>query len=353
MKFLAQIGFAAVALFAPSATVDSGLEVNLWIRGADPKGVAQLASLSDAVVTLRFQNRSTKSLTLAVDDEQRRYMALPLLATLEVTREDKTPLVLPEIEVGSNWGIGGAVGNLLFMVPMRWLPSEGLFDWTIPVADWPGWQSIELAPGRYRVRVVYHGPPDLTGLPHPDAGAVAAWRGVAASPELAIEITGGDESLTFGEPQHGLRVAPRPDPRGDRYLTDETIPMQFVVENVTDGPVEVTRVVGGSQEDEITIGTADGGEILDGSVMCTGWDPVVKLTLPAHARARLFAGAARFGAETVTIGNRSGPAAPAGRYRVRHKLAVTFGNTEPVDHVVPRRSWITVPEREIEILARR
>jgi len=353
MKCLAQICIAAAALVAPAASGPAGLEVELWLRGGDPKSVTRLGALSDAVLMPRFKNHSSAPLTLAVDDALCRFMALPLLATLGVKREDGAPVALPAFRVGTNFGVSGSGGELLFQVPMRWLPAEGSFDWTIPVVEWPGWQSMELAPGRYRMRFVYHGPPDQTGVQYADPGAIAAWRGSAASAECTIEITGSETALTFGAVQSGLRVAARPDPRGDRFLQDDPIAMQFVVENVTDAPIDLTREVGGSEEDEIAIVDVGGREILDCATMHSGWSPVVKLTLPAHARVRLFAGAARFGIEGVSIGNRSGPAAPAGRYRIRHRLSVTIGNTEPVNHVVPSRSQLAVPERELEILARR
>jgi hypothetical protein len=91
-----------------------------------------------------------------------------------------------------------------------------------------------------------------------DPGASAAWRGAAVSQTLRFEILGANPKLEE-QPQAGC--ASRRSPiRAASALHGEPIPMAFLVENVTEAPIELARDVGGSQDDDVKISDAAGAE---------------------------------------------------------------------------------------------
>lgn len=338
---------------APAPDAQDGLEVMADLHTPLPRRASRFATLQDATLWLRFKNVSKEAELVAVDEAGRNFRAAALLLDLEITRDDGGPLELPSIHTGSSFDPLGGTGELLFLVPVRWLAPAASFDWAVPFVDLPGWQSIELEPGTYRLRVVYHGPPDLAGLPYPDEGAVRAWRGRAVSQTLRFEITEGEPPLEFGPPQSGLRLAPRHDLFVARWRTDENVPMQFVVENVTDAPLQITRALGGSQDDDSSIQGSDGNERIRGHSTGFGWDPIVTLTLPPHGRARLYAWPLSIGADGIRASGWSEAGAPPDRYVVRHQLRITVGDPSPVNKVIPSGDSFDVPPRTIDIIAAR
>lgn len=342
-----------VTVVAPAPAAKDGLEVTVDLMTPERSRGSRFASLQDATLWMRFKNVAHQALLIAIDEAGREFRAAALLLDLELARDDGQPLARPSFRTATTFDPLDGSGDLLFVVPVRWLAPDATFDWTVPLADFPGWQALEIEPSAYRLNVVYHGPPDLAGISHADEGARRAWRGRAASQTLRFEITGAAQELDFGPPQAGLRFAPRPDPFVSRWRADERIAMEFVVENVTDAPLQITRELGGSQEDDCSVRGADGGERIRGHTMGFGWSPIVTLTLPPHGRARLQAWPLSIGERGVRASGWSEEAAPPGRYVVSHQLAITVGDPSPVNNVIPNRSLFKVPPRTVEILAPR
>lgn len=324
------------------------LSVQLDLHASPPRRAAVFESLADVTIWMRLQNHSKGPLLLATDEASRLWTATPDLVWLEITRDDGKPLELPKFDVGYMGSHGPGDPEVFDRVPVRWLGVDQTFDWSIPLRDVPGWQSIELAPGTYRVVATYRGPPDLSTVKYADPGAAAAWRGAAVSQTLRFEILGENAWLDWSEPRAGLRIAPLPDPRGDRFLHGEPIPMAFLVENTTDAPIEFARDVGGSQEDDVTIADAAGARLGLGRMYCTGVTERTRFTLPPHARVRLYAAPVTFGLEQTSAGSSFGPGAFSGEYRIHHSLRI---DREDASAVLPTR--LDAPDRTIDLLARR
>jgi hypothetical protein len=312
----------------------------------------RFAKFSDVHLLLMMQNRGTSPLLLAVDEAAQRWGATPNLVALEVTRDDGKPLVLPRFEVGTLFA-GDRVEQWIWQgVPVRWVGAGGSLGWSIPLRDVPGWQSIELSPGAYRIRATYRGPPDLPAhvhadaVPDPEAGAKAAWRGALVSSTLRFEITDSTPELTWSEPQKGLRIAPIPDPRGDRFMIGETIELATMLENATDEPMVVVREVDCSEDDGLAISTADRKDLCRGASMSTGINDRVRLTLPPRVRLRIHAAPVRFDSDRIVAGNRVFDFAGPGRYTLRQTIEIE-------SPIPPKRTFLEVPAREIELLARR
>ena len=183
------------------------------------------------------------------------------LVALEVTRDDGKPLVLPVFQVGTFFGNDAFRGDAWYALPVRSVAAGSSLDWSIPLRDVPGWQSIELAPGAYRIRATYRGPPDLSAQPNADAGAKSAWRCDLVSSTLRFEVTGPTPDLTWSAPHDGLRIAPIPDPRGDRFMFGESVELATMLENATDAPLVLVREVDYSQDDALRITSADGTQL--------------------------------------------------------------------------------------------
>ena len=324
------------------------LSVQLDLHASPPRRAAVFESLADVTLWMRLQNHSKGPLLLATDEASRLWTATPDLVWLEITRDDGKPLELPKFDVGYMVGHGPGGPEVFDRVPVRWLGVDQTFDWSIPLRDVPGWQSFELAPGTYRVVATYRGPPDLSTVKYADPGAAAAWRGAAVSQTLRFEILGENSWLDWSEPQSGLRIAPLPDPRGDRFLHGEPIPMAFLVENMTDAPIEFARDVGGSQEDDVTITDTAGAGLGLGRMYCTGVTARTRFTLPPHARVRLYAAPVTFGLEQTSAGSSFGRGAFAGEYRIHHSLRIDLPDASAV-----LRAQLDVPDRTIDLLARR
>jgi len=349
-------GSALVAQDVPSgpakvvadAPKEGELSVMLDLHASPPRRAAIFASLADVTIWMRLQNHSKGPLLLATDEASRRWVATPDLVWLELARDDGTPLELPKFNVGFAPWNGSGDPDVFDRVPVRWLGVDQTFDWSIPLRDVPGWQSIELAPGAYRVRATYRGPPDLSTVKYADPGAAAAWRGAAVSRTLRFEITGANPRLEWSEPQAGLRIAPLPDPRGDRFLHGEPIPMAFLVENVTDAPIEFARDVGGSQDDDVHISDAAGADLGLGKSYYTGVNERTHLTLSPHARVRLYAAPVTFDLEQTIAGYSFGRGAFSGEYRIHHSLRIDRADTSAA-----LRTLLDVPVRTVDLLARR
>jgi len=359
LDFASRIAAVSAALVAqgiprgPAKVVEEApkrgeLSVMLDLHASPSRRAGVFESLADVTIWMRLQNHSRGPLLLATDEASREWIATPDLVWLELFRDDGTPLDPPRFDVGYFRGHESGDAAVFDRVPVRWLGAEQTFDWSIPLRDVPGWQSIELAPGAYRVRATYRGPPDLSSVKYADPGAAAAWRGAAVSQTLPFEINGSTPQVEWSEPQSGLRIAPLPDPRGDRCFHGEPIPMVFLVENVSEAPIEFTRDVGGSQDDDVRISDAAGAELGLGKMIGTGVTARTRLTLSPHARVRLYARPVTFDLEQTIAGNSFGRGAFSGDYRIRHSLRIDGDDSTSV-----LRTRLDVPVRTIHLLARR
>ncbi len=323
-----------------------GLSLRIEMLSDEGHCAGRFARLGDVHLLLMMQNGGKEPLLLALDEAERRWVATPDLVALEVTRDDGKPLVLPEFQVATFFDNDSFRGVNWYAIPVRWLAAGGYLRWSIPLGEIPGWQSIELSPGVYRLRATYRGPPDLSRVKHVDDGAKAAWRGALVSSTLRFEITDSTPALTWSELQKGLRIAPIPDPRGDRFMIGEAIELATMLENATDASLVVVREVDYSQDDGLEITAADGRELSQGSSMSTGFNHRVRFTLPPHARVRIHAAPAHVSQDRIQAGNHWFSGAWAGRFTLRQRIEIEAP-------IPPQRTFLEVPPREIELIARR
>jgi hypothetical protein len=346
-QLVAQVGelHAAKEVVAAPEPKDA-LSLRIELLSDAHQCTGQFKKFSDANLLLMMDNRGTAPLLLAVDEPSRRWVATPDLVALEVTRDDGASLVLPEFRVGTFFDNDAFLGDAWYAVPVRWVAAGGHLRWSIPLRDVPGWQSFELAPGAYRLRATYRGPPDLSAVEHADAGAKAAWRGELVSATLRFEVTEPTPDLTWSAPHDGFRIAPIPDSRGDRFMFGESIELATMLENATDAPLVLVREVDYSQDDALEITAADGTKLLRGGVMTTGINHRVRFTLPAHARLRIHAAPARFDPDHFVAGNCSYDSAGPGHYTLRQRIEIESPHP-------PDRKFLDVPVRGVELIARR
>ena len=330
---------------APASTEPLTLQFELE-RAGEPGLAGRFARFADVALFLRMRNTGDAPLLVAIDEAARRWIAVPDLLAVELTRADGAPLALPEFQVGMPSLRGFTNEMNWFALPVRSLAAGGSLDWTIPLCDVPGWQSIELAPGAYLVRATYRGPPDLSSLAHADAGAASAWRGAVVTRTLRFVITDAMPALHWSEPHEGLRIAPIPDPRGDRFMVGETIELTTMLENATDAPRVIVREVGSSEDDGLAISVGGGKDLLRGSCISTGINHRVRFTLTARARIRIHAAPVRLDSARIVAGNREYAGAVPGRYTLRQRIEIE-------DPTPPSRTFLEVPPRELEVVARR
>jgi hypothetical protein len=350
--FAQEVDLPAAKEVAPAPDSVSELAIQFDLHSDGRWSTGRFARFSDLKVFLRLRNRGKEPRLLAIDEASRRWVATPDLVELEVTRDDGKPLVLPRFQIGTLFSGDRVEKWIWHSVPVRWLGAGGSLDWSIPLREVPGWQSIELTPGAYRIRAIYRGPPELPAhvhadtFPDPDAGAKAAWRGALVSSTLSFEITGSTSELTWSDPKDGLRIAPIPDPRGDRFMVGETIELATMLENVTDEPLDLVREVDYSQDDALRITSADGMQLTANGVMTTGINHRIRFTLPPHARLRIHAAPARIEGDRIVAGNHWFVGAWTGRFTLRQRIEIEAPAGSD-------RNFIEVPAREIELIARR
>lgn len=337
---------AKVVVPAPESVSGLALQFELMQTDEEPRLAGRFARFSDVTLFLRMRNTGTSPLLLAIDEASRRWVAVPELLAIELTRDDGAPLSLPAFEVATFFDNASFKDDNWYSLPVRSVTAGNSLDWSIPLREVPGWQSIELAPGAYRIRATYRGPPDLSAQPNADAGAKSAWRGAVGTSTLRFEITEPTPALTWSEPREGMRIAPIPDPRGDLFMFGETIELLTMLENATDQPLVLVREVDYSQDDGLAITAADGTKLSGGGFMTTGINHRVRFTLPAHARLRIHAAPAKFGPGRIAAGNRSFDSVGPGRYTLRQSIEIE--SPRP-----PDRKFLDVPVREVELLARR
>ncbi|MSR46585.1 MAG: hypothetical protein EXS13_05915 [Planctomycetes bacterium] len=343
------------AVTSAPAKPDGGLALWIDMHARDREvRCGSFATLADATLDLRLENTGGADLHVLLDGAVHRFMGLALVLDVELTHDDGRAVARPGCSLGNNFSPDDAADDLLWPAPTERLGHAGHAFRRVPLAQLTNVGGLVLDPGIYRMRVTYTGAADRSI-------AASTWRGAAKSQELRFRITGAPEPLAWSEPQDGLCAGVVVDPPQRRLFFGESVRPRFLVENVTEAPIQFLRAIGSSQEDDVAVVHAESGNLVRSMTMSTGWEATARWTLPPGGRVWIDAAPMQLSASKFIVGNAGGDAVGPGRYELRYSLSLRDGRVLPAGVAAaevardPARRWngqLVAPPFTVEYLDR-